>query len=156
MKLTELKRMVTIWAERLQVQDWTLKVRFARPDEVESGWGFCYPNAHTREAEIVIVNPADYAEEDRKDATKDVEVFAVHELSHLHFAPFATQEGSALETLEETIISTISRLLVAIDRKDEAVLGRRLSKRAALNPPKTKLHPPTIQEKDTQIVNPED
>ena len=136
MKLPELKRMVAIWTERLSLNDWILKVRFATPEEEENGWGFCLSNAHTKEAEIVLVNPAQYAEEDTKDVTKDIEVFIVHELSHLHFVNFATEEGSALETLEENIVSMFSRLLIAIDRRDESVIGRKLSKRATLNPKK--------------------
>lgn len=134
--LRHLKRIIDIWVERLRLTDWHIKIRWAKPDEIETGddfnFGICNSEITDRSAELIITHPRHYAEEDRADKKRDIEVFIIHELSHLHFAVFATEPGSALEHAEENIVNLYSRLLVAIDRRDDEITGRKFSKRASL------------------------
>lgn len=132
MDLTALKRLTAIWQERLKLLDWDVKVRWATPEEVTGSYGLCNYEHETKEVEIVITHPKDYSDEDKADRTKDPEVFIVHELSHLHLLPFDAKSGSLQETVEENVVNLFSRLLVAVDRRDDEITGRKLSKRASL------------------------
>lgn len=130
MTLTQLKTLVAKWQERLRLEDWNIKVRWATPEEVAAGdWnGVCWPYVTTKEAEIAIINPISAL----SDEGRDTEYLVVHELLHLHHAPFQTKEGSMGELAEENIVHSIAILLLALDRNDETILGRKLSRRASL------------------------
>jgi hypothetical protein len=133
MRLLEARRLVDKWQQRLRLKDWDIKVRFAGKNENEDYWGLVHPHAHTKSAEIVLAPLNRYAHEDRVQAAREFEVTIVHELNHLHHAPFQTKERSALEIVEENIVDTYARLLVAMEYGDESILGRKLSRNAALN-----------------------
>ena len=135
MKLSDLKRLTAIWQERLKLLDWDVAVRWATKDEVKTGedWAWAEFHAHEKRGEIVLTHPDLWTDDvDRK--SRDLEVYVVHELSHLHFSPFNTEEGSAEETIEENIVNLYSRLLIAIDRRNDEITGRKFSKRASLAP----------------------
>lgn len=140
MTLRELKRLTAIWQERLKLLDWDIKARWAKPNEedMEDRYGLSIIHAETRRAEIILMNPDDYSEEDKQDKTKDIEVFLVHELIHPAFSPFDTEDGTALAIVEENLVSLFSRLLIAIDRRDDEITGRKLSRKASFKPSKKK------------------
>lgn len=139
MKLADLKRLTKIWQERLKLLDWDVKVRWLTKEEITTDprWGWAEFKAFEKNGVIALANPADYDllkdVESHQAQTRDVEVFIIHELSHLHFAPFATGEGTAEEIAEENIVNLYSRLLIAIDRRNDEITGRKFSKRASLN-----------------------
>ena len=132
MTLAKANSLVIKWAERLRLLDWTITVRFAEPDENENCYGTVTPQPHAKTAEIVLSPLEWYSDQELQDLNCDVEVTIVHEMLHLHFVMFQTKEKSALEIVEENIISITSALLVALDRKDNKITGRRLSKLASL------------------------
>lgn len=134
MTLTDLKRLIAIWQERLNLLDWTIRARWCTPEEAEEDYGFCKAQAETKEAEIALTHPKYYSEEDKARKVVDPEVFIVHELAHIPMAVFKTEEGSAEEIAEENIVNLFSRLLVALDRRDDSITGRKLSRRASLKP----------------------
>lgn len=137
MTLSQLKKLTAIWVERLKLLDWDIAVRWSTAEETENGYGFCHYHHETKEATIIITDPKFYSEEDQKDKTKDPEVFIVHELSHLYTMPFGTKVGSIEAIAEENIVNLYSRLLIAVDRRDDEITGRKLSRKASFKVRKT-------------------
>jgi hypothetical protein len=137
--LQQLRKLSSKWQTRLRLLDWDIYVRWAFKQENEDVWGICYPSNTTKEAVIIMQNPRLYKELDPDYYQADVEVTLVHEILHLHFAPFNNPSGSHMEMIEEIIVSHLAQLLVALDRRDESVLNpqnpRRLSKVAGFHNP---------------------
>lgn len=124
MTTRELTRLTMKWAERLRLQDWDIKVRFAKKGEGEDYWGVCIPSATTKEAVIIMQNPSRHKKAPDPDYyNADTEVTLVHELMHLHFAPFGFPTTSLKGQQEEVIVSHVAQLLVALDRGDETILN---------------------------------
>jgi len=124
MTTPELRRLTRKWQERLRLNDWDIKARFATKDEAKATWGLCTPTPNTKTAQIHIANPRWFKESDKEieGYLWDPEVTIVHELLHIHFAALNHAKGSHKEVIEEQIVSCIAQLLVALDRRDELVL----------------------------------
>jgi hypothetical protein len=126
----KLHQLLSKWAPRLRLDDWNITIRFATTEEVhddDRGWSaLCTPYETLKEAEIVIVQSR-YLTDDA-----DSEVLVVHELLHLHMVPFRTKSGSLLEVAEENLVHALSTLLVALDRQEESVLGKRLPRSSSI------------------------
>lgn len=135
MTLTEARRLLRKWQERLRLEDWDLTLRWARKDEEEACWGLMIPDTHAKAATIVLVRPSHPAW-GTGDHPRDPEATIVHELMHLPMTAFKTRAGSLEEVAEENIVNQVSRLLIALDRRDESFIngGRPLSKVAAIRP----------------------
>ena len=133
MTLRQLRSLGEKWIERLRLQDWNITFRFATKEESKEAWGLAFRDHHDKAATIVIVNPSDPAWSSG-DHHRDPEVILLHELIHVHFAPFAFRIGSPQHTTEENIVNQVARLLVALERGDEGIIngGRPLSKRARI------------------------
>ena len=128
----ELQRLANKWLVRLRLSDWDVFIRFAKKGEDEDCWGICFPSPTTREALIVIQNPCYFTEPHPDHYNADVEVTLLHEILHIHFAPFNHINNSMKGRVEEVIVSHLSQLLVALDRGDETLINpaapRRLSR----------------------------
>lgn len=109
------------WQRRLRLQDWTVLIRRVRAAEYGEGkcvagqveWGLA-----KRAAVIKITEPEDYALQCNKDfeTVQDMEITVVHELLHLHTAPFTLQQEPYESTAEEQAIDAIARALVSLKR----------------------------------------
>lgn len=138
MKLQQLKRLTQVWQERLKLLDWDITVCWATVEQVEheQKWAWVDFWRDEKRAKLTFTRPEHYGfvpEEQKRSA--DPEVFIIHELMHLHFTPFNTENGSAEDMAEENIVNLVSRLLIAIDRKEDEITGRKLSRKASFNPP---------------------
>lgn len=135
MTLEQLRSLCLKWQERLRLLDWDIKVRWARKDEEERVWGEVEKDVHAKTATIAMVSPK-HPDWGKSDHPRDIETILVHELLHLHTAPFEFKLGSPHHTTEENLVNQIARLLVALDRRDESVMngGRPLSRRARITP----------------------
>lgn len=105
------------WQKALRLQDWKLAVRIARGNGLDlppDTQGRCEWTLGRKEALIRILDPVDFP----LDCSwpQDMEVTLVHELLHLHFAPFDDFEGLK-DTLSEQAINAISHALVEVSRK---------------------------------------
>lgn len=106
------------WQETLRLQDWDIKVKIARGnglDLPEGVQGRCEWVLAKRLAFIRILDPVDW------DKTilwpQDMEATLVHELLHLHFAPFDDfPEDSQKNTATEQAIVALSFSLVNLKR----------------------------------------
>ncbi len=136
MTLKQLRSLGLKWQERLRLLDWDVKYRFAKKGECDEAWGLTERDWHSKTATIIMVSP-DNPYWGTDDHPRDFETILVHELLHIHMAPFAFEVGSPSHTTEENIVNQVSRLLVALERQDESVCngGRPLSRRAAIRKP---------------------
>ena len=108
----ELAGLCVTWQARLRLQDWQVQIRFARAaelgGEVQGDCDWCLPK---KAALIRILTPADYPE--NCPWPQDVELTVVHELLHLHGAPFDQFEHrSADDNALEVMIDSTAQALV--------------------------------------------
>src|ERR1700748_2446066 len=132
MTLKDLKRLKDKWAARLRLNDWDIVIRwadFTNEEDAESAktchaWAITL--SHSRSAEIVVVHPDNNAHTEIVPRREhDIEVIIVHELLHLPFSPLGTVEGTSEEVIEENLVDVMARLLVALDRGEERLVGRK-------------------------------
>ena len=118
------------WQERLGLLHWHINLRIERhfnmPDNI---WGNCSWTLSTLKATIKILHPEDYDPDLEGLDERDMEQILVHEILHLHFAPFdetpKDSDGnfaSSRGIMQEQAIEQISQALVNLKRSD-AVAG---------------------------------
>ncbi len=114
----EAERLCAEWKRTLRLEDWDIAVRIARGNGLDlsaGNQGCCSWTLSRREATVKLMAPVDYD----KDCIfpQDMEATLVHELLHLHFAPFAAKEdGSPEDVAQEQAIHALSLALVALKR----------------------------------------
>jgi hypothetical protein len=115
--LTEsaLQKACALWQKRLRLQDWDVRVRVRRKAQMSAEKCRACVDADLRlkEALIEIQDPIDYTP---KIWVNDMEQSLVHELLHLHFAPFEAEEGTAELVAQEQAIELIACALVNLAR----------------------------------------
>ena len=110
------------WQKVLYLQDWTVELRIVRQWEMADTGTLaqCHWYIQRKDAVISVLDPQDLAGVAPKFLNSeecDYDISIVHELLHLHFAPFHREED---ETSHEQAINAISRGMVKIYREDEA------------------------------------
>lgn len=113
----ELREKCAEWQRILRLQDWDVIVSIDRASNLISDCqGQCEWTLPTKQARIRILDPVDFPPESRWP--QDMEQTLVHELLHLHFAPFDRFERESLEhvTMEQAI-DLIAGALVNLKRK---------------------------------------
>lgn len=113
---TDLKQACEYWQKVLRLQDWTVKVRFVRQYDLHSSQqANCSSNCAKKCAQIRIVSPDDYS---NPEWPQDVEKSLVHELLHLHTAPFTDVAPPPLPLmLEEQAIDSLAGAFVSLHRE---------------------------------------
>lgn len=117
----QLKEKSDYWQKRLRLRDWEVafSIRRARDMDLEDCQGECHWNIQSKLAWIHILDPVDY--EPNKEFPQDMEKTLVHELLHLHFAPFtADNDNEMVDTAQEQAIDLIARALVETERETNA------------------------------------
>jgi hypothetical protein len=111
------------WQRILRLQDWEVKVAARRERAMQSndceGCNRYQPDL--KRASIHIRDPLDEPED--ADFPADPEATIVHELLHLHFAPFYVTKG-LLNTLQEQAIEVIAQSLVGLKRRGKAIVNK--------------------------------
>ncbi len=109
------------WQERLGLLHWDVKLFIVRHyDFPPNRMGNCYWTMSILTATIRILHPQDYDPAVDEDA--DMEQILVHELLHLHFAPYdrtssADKNEIASEGIaQEQTIELLSKALVSLKR----------------------------------------
>lgn len=114
----ELQESLSYWQDVLRLRDWIIKARIVRRWEIRDG---CVGQAdwqlESKMASIKILDSVDY--EPIFMIPIDQEHCLVHELLHLHFAPFThlIPKDSIEYAFMELAIDTLSDSLVKIKRK---------------------------------------
>lgn len=113
----ELRQKCAEWQKVLRLEDWDVKVKLKRGRDLElGGAGECGWTIEKKQALIKITDSADYPPD--CIIPQDMERTLVHELLHLHFAPFDDFEsGTAEDTATEQAIHFISCALVDLARR---------------------------------------
>ena len=114
--LADVTDMVARWQRRLELQDWYVEVRFGRARELEGDWhaGLCTYELSQRWAKLTLREPGDYPP--NATVPEDTERTVIHELLHLHFAPFHAKDGTPADVAQEQAINAISRAFVSLAR----------------------------------------
>lgn len=116
----EIKKQAAYWQKLLYLQDWNLDIRVARQWEMEDPTVLaqCTWYIHRKDARIQVLHPSDLpglAGKFINGEETDYDVSLVHELLHLHLAPFDSKEKYH-EIAQEQAINAISRGMVHLYR----------------------------------------
>lgn len=107
----ELECLLRDWQAVMRLQDWDIKVKLCRARDLDGAnrqaeCGFTLP---LKEAVIRILDPLDWVE---CDFPQDHENDLIHELLHLHMAPFEpAPDGLAAKMMEQAVCSIAKGLL---------------------------------------------
>jgi hypothetical protein len=115
--IEELRERCTLWQKRLRLQDWDVIVEFERQVSLSKPHR-CAENEYMwslKRSKISLIDPVDAAAPGWFRPI-DPELSLVHELLHLHFAPFEEEAGSDKQADQELAIEMIAEALVALDR----------------------------------------
>jgi hypothetical protein len=122
----DLRRLLERWQKMLRLQQWHIKIRYARsremliPDEGTISWGRCMLNDNHLRATILILHPDDYEDQLYGSGREEIEATIVHELLHVQMCGMRDAikgPDPAGDTVEEQVINVNSELLVALDRE---------------------------------------
>lgn len=103
------------WQPILRLADWEIKAKFASKDHLEEDEGECVHTLTRKAAVVRVLRPKDFAGE--PVWTYDGEYLLVHELIHLHFAPFQEEvRGTPRDVAQEQAIDAMARAFVELDR----------------------------------------
>lgn len=105
------------WQKRLNLQDWTIKVKLVRQDDADmsANQGYVYYHYSTKTATIKILDHRDWGTD---EWLQDMELTLVHELNHIHTGLFCPKHDT---DEEEHCVEFLARALVKLKRERDAV-----------------------------------
>lgn len=113
----EIEDLIIHWQKYLKLEFWDINFRVCRRDELTlpDVQGTCKWTLSTAIAYISLIDPVDYP----TGGTKyDMEHCLVHEILHLHFAPFSCSiENEVEQAMQERAIDHIAKALVKLRRE---------------------------------------
>lgn len=102
--------LLTIWQERLRLQDWDIVIHVCSRPDMPDGYadchGCCFANPHHKQAAIFIRDEADH---DDKNFAYDFEGILVHELLEIHLSPIYLEEDPLHLMVKEQAVDTLAR-----------------------------------------------
>jgi len=116
----DLQALLAHWQEKLRLRDWRIEIAYVPNLRSKDGtlcYGLCRPFADNKQAQIAIRDPSTPLHESR-NPTRVVEGTIVHELLHLHFAPFGGRRPAEI-VAEEQAVWAITEALMGIDAADD-------------------------------------
>jgi hypothetical protein len=115
--LEELQELCALWQQRLGLQDWQVALRLGRAADAggDHAAGCCDHVLPQRVARITLREPADFGADPLVPV--DLERTLVHELIHLHFAPFEVEDGTPGNIVQEQAINALTRALLRLARE---------------------------------------
>lgn len=110
-----LQQLLPEWQKILRLQDWDVKLIVDRERNFIGGdsQGECSWVLEKKQAFIKILDPVDFPDSKWE---QDSEETLVHELLHLHFAPFNAEDGTLEDVAQEQAISAIAGALAGLKR----------------------------------------
>jgi hypothetical protein len=110
------------WQKILRLEDWRIRARWVDGMDMPNDSGDTQYLLVKKQAEIRIARPNGHGHDSIAVVTEgiDPEVDLVHELLHLHFAPFEGNTGSPELTAQEQAIHAISTALVELKHADHS------------------------------------
>ena len=107
----DLEAFVAEWAPTMGLGDWDIKAKYERGMKDRGSVGY---SLRSRAALIRVQDPLDYA--DGEDWQPDPELTVVHELAHLHFAPFEFAADTKRDIFEDQAVHAFARALIKLKR----------------------------------------
>lgn len=105
----DLDALLAFWQPRMRLADWDVRVEYKRHMERS---GYIIADFAYKRADITIMDPIDWP----GGRPLDPERRLVHELGHLHFAAFKTDDDTPLGDAEEQAVEAFSKALVELKR----------------------------------------
>lgn len=114
--LEHLQAATNYWQKVLRLQDWNVRIRFERFYNMPyKNAGFNSNICSKKTALVAILDPQDW---DSSEWTQDIEKTLVHELLHLHTAPFTDITPPPFPLmLEEQAIDLLAGAFVSLHRE---------------------------------------
>lgn len=114
MNLKTLQQFCQKWQQILKLMDWDVSVKVVSSEEIDDAEGLVTWDLGKKVADIKIAKPEEYS----TDAMRphNIEHTLVHELLHLHFAPFNVKAGLKA-TSQEQAINAIAEALVNLKKQ---------------------------------------
>ena len=115
----ELLPVLRKWKKILKLNNWEILAEIVREDCMDNRGDAGEVNYYmeTGYAEIKLLDQVDWASKQPHDMEKDL----VHELLHLHFAPFRPEDGESLQFIMwERAVETLARILVKERRRGDS------------------------------------
>src|SRR3990172_9860518 len=117
----ELRKQLAYWQRVLYLQDWTVELRVVRQWEMTDNQTLaqCENHVQRKDAIIYVLHPHDLpglSSRFLNGEECDYDISLVHELLHLHFAPFRNENDT---TAHEQVINAISRGMVKVWRNKD-------------------------------------
>lgn len=105
-----------LWQERLRLSDWKVVVKIVKRSEMvtQDSLAECAWNLERKRADVHLLDTRART----TDENPDMEADLVHELLHLHFAPFWDHEDNNKAVPQEQAIDIIAEALVAAYRSE--------------------------------------
>ena len=131
MNLVEvLQRQCEYWQGVLGLQDWHIHVYPvpANHPKLNDGIGSCEYFQHRRDAIIRVMRPADLPGSSHSflcGEEGDYDLTLVHEMLHIHFAPFAESDQTPTGVAQEQAVNAISKGIVGLYRETQGVAVER-------------------------------
>jgi hypothetical protein len=126
----DLAELVAYYQKQLRLQDWRLDVSYEQnlcSPQGAPAWGVVYPLADAKRAKILIRDPATPPDGmTQEQAIAQVIETVVHELLHLHFAPFGNTSQEANVAEEQAVWAIAEALIVARGTPEESKIAARL------------------------------
>lgn len=121
----ELRKQLAYWQRMLYLQDWTIELRIVRQWEMTDSQTLaqCENHLQRKDAIIYVLHPHDLGGLSSRFLNGeecDYDISLVHELLHLHFAPFRNENDA---TAHEQAINAISRGMVKVWRSTNSEPG---------------------------------
>ena len=110
--LDELKAKCDEWKPVLGLENWSIRIKISRQEEIPDLSGVVYPTDPIRQAMIKISDPVDWTDEYN---VYDMEQTLVHEMLHIPFHSFIDFEG-IYDVLFEQNIELLACALVGLKR----------------------------------------
>lgn len=102
------------WQPLLRLADWDIEAKYER----HAGRSGVIRHVEYKQAWITVIDPLDYRGEDRAGRPYDAERELLHELCHLHFAFFATDNAPDPKGIaEEQAVVAFTHALITLDRR---------------------------------------
>lgn len=128
-----LAELVTHYQTKLRLLDWRIDVSYQRDLTTQDGrevWGLCYPNVDAKAARIVVRDPSTPpAGATAEQAAATVVETVVHELLHLHFAPFQHAAPTEVAAEEQAVWAIAEALVRARGSAEEEPIARAVARR---------------------------
>lgn len=128
-----LSELVAHYQAKLRLLDWRIDVSYQRDLRTADGaevWGLCYPNVDAKAARIIVRDPATPPKGMTvDDALSTVVETVVHELVHLHFAPFQNVAPTEVAAEEQAVWAIAEALVRARGSSEEESIARAVTRR---------------------------